>query len=58
MQKQFFTAEDVARILNKSTSYSYKLIKNLNTELAEKGFYTVRGRIPASYFYDRLCGRD
>ena len=58
MQKQFYDAEDIARILGKSTSYSYKIIRILNAELEAKGYLTARGRVPAVYFEDRFMGRD
>lgn len=58
MQKQFYDAEDIARILGKSTSYGYKIIKILNAELEAKGYLTARGRVPAVYFNDRFIGRD
>ncbi len=54
MEKTFYTAEDLSKILNRSENYCYKLIRQLNQELEKQGYITVRTRIPAAYFYDRL----
>ena len=37
MKNQFMRAEEVARELEVSRSYAYRLIKQLNAELREKG---------------------
>ena len=52
--KQFYNAEDIAKILGKSKSYGYIVIKDLNKELEEKGYLTANGRVPATYFNDRF----
>ena len=45
MLNQFIQAEEVARELEVSKSYAYKLIQQLNTELREKGYIiTVNGK--------------
>ena len=36
--------------------YAYKLIRQLNEELKEKGFITITGRVNRQYFYERLYG--
>ena len=38
MLNQFMRAEEVARELEVSKSYAYKLIQQLNAELREKGY--------------------
>ena len=52
----FIRAEDVAQELNVSKPYAYKLIRQLNEELKEKGFITIAGRVNRQYFYERLYG--
>lgn len=42
--KRFLTAQDVMEILGVSLSYSYKLIRRLNAELASE-FYPVGIRL-------------
>ena len=51
--KQFYSAADIAKILDRSESYSYKIIRKLNAELKAQGYLTIRGRVPAAYFEDR-----
>lgn len=38
--KRFLTAQDVMEMLGVSLSYSYKLIRRLNSELEADGFVT------------------
>ena len=49
-------AEEVARELEVSKPYAYKLIRQLNEELKKKGFITVSGRVNRDYFNERLYG--
>lgn len=49
----FVRANDVKEILNVSQAMGYKVIRTLNTELQEKGFLTVQGRIPVEYLCER-----
>lgn len=49
----FLRANDVKEILNVSQAMSYKVIRTLNTELKEKGYLTVQGRIPIDYLCER-----
>ena len=44
----FMSAEDIARVTGMSEQYAYKLIKQLNSELEAKGYFTIRGRISSS----------
>lgn len=54
MINQFMRAEEVARELEVSKSYAYKLIQQLNAELREKGYITITGRVNRQYFRERL----
>lgn len=54
MANQFMRAEEVAMELGVSKSFAYKLIRQLNQELREKGFLTISGRINRDYFQERL----
>ena len=55
MENKFIRAEEVAQELSVSKPYAYKLIRQLNEELKEKGF-TITGRVNRQYFYERLYG--
>lgn len=50
----FLKANDVKDILNVSQAMGYKVIRQLNSELKEKGFLTLQGRIPIDYLCERF----
>lgn len=52
----FMDAHDIIEITSMSEAYAYKLIKQLNKELEEKGFITIRGRVSRQYFEERIYG--
>ena len=52
--KSFLGANDIAEILGCSASYAYNIIWQLNAELQEKKYITVRGKVNAKYFYKRV----
>lgn len=53
--KNFMRVEDVARELDVSKSYAYKIVQKLNKELAAKGYITISGRVNRQYFLERTC---
>lgn len=53
MNKQFLKAQDISEILGVSQAKAYKVIKEMNQELQEKGFIVFAGRVPEQYFYER-----
>ena len=53
--KNFIRVEDVARELDVSKSYAYKVVQKLNKELSDKGYITISGRINRQYFLERTC---
>lgn len=54
--RQFLTAPELAALVGVSQSKAYELIKKMNDELTEKGFLTVRGKVPAAYVRERFFG--
>lgn len=56
MDTKFIRADEVAKELDVSKPYAYKLIKKLNAELDRKGYVTISGRISRQYFNERLYG--
>jgi hypothetical protein len=56
MENTFIRAEDVAKELDISKAYAYKVIRRLNAELETKGFLTIPGRISLDYFFERFYG--
>ena len=56
MENQFMRADEVARELEVSRSYAYRLIQQLNAELRAKGYITIAGRVNRQFFRERLHG--
>lgn len=56
MSKQVYGAKDLGELLGVSESKSYELIRVMNSELQQKGFLTLRGRVPAAYVQERFFG--
>lgn len=52
----FIKASEVAAVMNVSRAYAYRIVKQLNEELAANGILTVDGRTNRKYFYERLYG--
>lgn len=49
------TAE-VARTLNVSKAFAYKLVRDMNDELKSKGFITVAGKVSRKFFEEKIYG--
>ena len=58
MENKFIRVDEVAKELRVSTSYAYKLIRQLNNELKAKGFVVIAGRVNRQYFNERLYGAE
>ena len=54
--KKFLNAEDVASYMDISISMAYRIIRNLNKELAAQGFITVTGRVSRVFFEEKIYG--
>lgn len=54
--RQVYGAKELSDILGISESKSYEYIRIMNSELKEKGFLTVRGKVPAAYVQERFFG--
>ena len=50
----FYFVEDVMKMLGLSRSKAYSIIKQFNTEMEEKGYFTVPGRVNGRYFDSRM----
>ena len=44
----------VSSLLDIPQSTAYRIIKNLNTELKEQGFYIIRGKVEERYLKERF----
>ena len=52
----FIRAEEVAGALGISKPYAYKLVREMNEELKQKGFLTIPGRVSRRYFEEKFYG--
>nr|WP_302429268.1 transcriptional regulator [Fusobacterium varium] len=43
-------------ITGKRQSKSYSIIRQLNRELENQGYYTIQGKVPKKYFFERIGG--
>lgn len=50
----FIFASEVSETLEISRTSAYRIIKQLNTELSEKGYMTIEGRTSRRYFDERF----
>lgn len=52
----FYNAEDIQMFLGISRSKAYCLIRNMNSELQQKGYIVIPGKVPKKYFSERYYG--
>lgn len=50
-------AAEVAQILDVSKAFAYKVVRELNEELKNKGFITIAGKVSRKYFEEKFYGR-
>ena len=53
-EKRYYNAADIAAMLGMGKSY--KILREMNSELSSKGFLTIAGKIPAAYFKEKWYG--
>ena len=56
MTRQVVGVREVAEILDISESKAYKIIKQLNSELADRGYITIPGKVSKAYFEEKVYG--
>ena len=56
MTRQVYGVKDLQELLGVSESKAYQYIRIMNAELQEKGFLTVRGKVPVAYVKERFFG--
>lgn len=49
---------EVMELLQVSESKAYNVIKQLNTELKEKGYITIAGKVSRKYFNEKFYGYE
>lgn len=46
----YMTVDEVAKALKISKSFAYKVIRKMNAEMQEQGFFTMAGRVNKQFF--------
>lgn len=54
MDTLFMTADEVAKEMNISKAYAYKIIQKLNREMQEMGYITVSGKVNRRFFMKKV----
>ena len=55
-EKNYYGAQDISEMLGISVSSAYTIIRDLNSELQKKNYYTIRGKVSKIYFHEKLYG--
>lgn len=58
VQSAYITANEVAEYCGVSKSMAYKIIHQMNDDLKSNGYFTISGRVPRSYFNEKIHGRE
>ncbi|MDE1472317.1 DNA-binding protein [Eubacterium limosum] len=56
MASSMINVHEVMELLQVSESKAYNVIKQLNTELKEKGYITIAGKVSRKYFNEKFYG--
>ena len=54
--RTFITVKEIGEGLGVSESKSYGIVRDLNKELADKGYMVIPGRVSRKYFEERFYG--
>ena len=52
-RKMYLSAEDIAKLLELSVSFAYRVVERMNADLASKNYYVILGRVPTRYVEDK-----
>lgn len=56
MGNLYYTAAEIAEMLGVSRGHAYKIVKQLNEELSNRGYITIAGKVPKKYFAEHYYG--
>lgn len=54
--KIYYSAADIAGMLDISIASAYRIIKKLNAELDSRGYLTLPGKVSVIYFHEKFYG--
>lgn len=55
-ERVYYSAAEIAQMLGVSMGKAYKILREMNQELAAKGYLTIAGKIPVEYFKEKWYG--
>ena len=55
-ERVYYSAAEIAQMLGVSMGKAYKILREMNQELAAKGYLTIAGKIPVEYFNEKWYG--
>lgn len=50
----YLNVNDIMNILGVKKSKAYAIIKQLNHDIHQMGYLTVKGKVPKKYFYEKI----
>ena len=56
MTNAFIKVDEVAQALGVSKSYAYKIVREMNNDLRQRGFLTIAGKMSKQYFEEKFYG--
>lgn len=54
VEKQYYTVQDIMKIIGCSRCTAYSIIKKCNEELKELGKITINGKVNIKYFHSKI----
>ncbi len=55
-KSKFINTTEIAEELGVSKSFAYKLVKKLNDELKEQGYFVVAGKVSRVFYEEKFYG--
>ena len=56
MSRQTYNAKELGEALGVSERKAYEFIRQMNAELSQKGYLTVKGKVSRAYANERFFG--
>lgn len=56
MQCLYYTVKEIQDILGVSRAMAYRIIKELNQELGNRGYIVMSGKVPKKFFAEKYYG--
>lgn len=56
VKKIYYSAKDISEMLDISLASSYKIIRQMNEELKNKGYIIIQGKVPKAFFDEKWYG--